>query len=81
MSNLKATTSNHCAYCEATLSAWNAQACAHCGKKICSHHAQIRRSPFSRVLYSVCLECSSFTTARSTTMHKNTTKARETSAV
>lgn len=54
----KANIYNKCAFCEETLNAWRAQTCAHCGKKICSHHAQIRRHRYSRVLYSVCPQCS-----------------------
>ena len=78
--NFKAIPTNHCAYCEASLTVWNVQTCAHCGKKICSDHAQIRRSPFSRVLYSVCPQCSDITTPR-THASKKTTKARTATTV
>lgn len=47
-----------CSLCDSSLNWWRAQACSHCGRAICKHHAHMVRRPYSKVLYVVCADCS-----------------------
>jgi predicted amidophosphoribosyltransferase len=47
-----------CSLCKSSLDWWHAQACSHCGRAICSHHAHMVRRPYSKVLYVMCADCS-----------------------
>lgn len=47
-----------CSCCNMSLTVWNASTCTRCGRKLCSRHAHLLRSPHSCVLTSVCDACS-----------------------
>jgi hypothetical protein len=49
-----------CAFCQESLTWWNANRCAYCGNAVCKHHAHlVKRAHNSSILASVCEKCAS----------------------